>query len=102
MPIREVLKSITIARGPLVEVPGEKDGRGQPRKVASERHELKVGQKFDFTVEELEQIMATDPDAVSNQTVVTIDDDDVDLTKLGESQLAPNQQSGPGTTEDTL
>lgn len=100
MPKREVLKSITLGRGKLVEDATRKDGRGKPFKVHEQRIELTVGQLFDFTEEELRQIESSDPDAVSNKTVVNIDEDSLDLKKLGDSTQMPNQQSGPGVDGD--
>lgn len=98
MPKREVLKSIIIGRGPLVEVPGQKDGRGKPLMVSEQRIVLNIGQVFDFSEDELKYIMDTDPGAVSDKTVVSLDDADVDPRKLGDQTLAPNQSSAPALT----
>ena len=97
MPKREVLKSIIVGRGPLVEVPGEKDGRGKPLMVSEQRIELQIGQVFDFTDEELKHIMATDPSAVSSRTTVDLDasGDDIDPRKTGDETLPANQSSAP-------
>lgn len=98
MPKRTVLKSITLGRGKLVEDKSRKDGRGNFVKVPEQRLELTIGQVFDFTEEELRQVTSVDPDAVSSTMVVNIDDNDVDLKKLGNSTQMPNQQSGPGAS----
>lgn len=75
---REVVGSVTLVR---------EDGK---------RHALTTGQLFDFTEEELKQIEAADPKALSATSIVNLDDanGDVDLTKQDVPQT-PQQNMAP-------
>lgn len=63
MPKREVIQSITLGRG-------------------TERIHLTTGQVFDFTDEELDELMQANPGAISKHTTIDLDAGDVDLKKL--------------------
>ncbi len=91
MPKREVVQSITLGRGiKTVEIDGKKVERPK------ELFKLKPGQVFDFTKEELAEIEAANPNALSKTTTVNLDDGDVDLKKVSPA-LAKNQKSSPAT-----
>lgn len=73
---REVVGSITLVR----------DGK---------RIELTTGQKFDFTKDELEQIEAADPKAVSAKSIVDLDDEASTLKVDDEKPSKANQTKAP-------
>jgi hypothetical protein len=89
MPKREVLQRIILGRG----VKTVTDRKGDKVDVMAERIVLKPGQVFDFTDEELKQIMATSPNAVTSK--VTIDLDSEDAVRQIETTLEPNQAAAP-------
>ena len=73
--MREVVESITLGRG-------------------DKRIKLTTGMKFGFTQEELEQLKASSPNAVSSKTIVDLDSADADLS-LREIVQQPNQKNSP-------
>jgi hypothetical protein len=81
---REVVESVTLVR----------DGK---------RVCLSTGQKFDFTEEEVEQINAASPKALSATSVVDLDTGDADLKKQGDdAPLVPAKKAaGKKAAEST-
>lgn len=75
---REVVGSVTLVR----------DGK---------RHELTTGQKFEFTEEEVQQINAADPKALSATSIVSLDDEASTLKVDDQAPAKPNQTTAPNT-----
>lgn len=61
------------------------------------RHELSTGQKFDFTKEELDQITAADPKALSATSIVSLDDESSTLKVDDAVPAKANQTAAPTT-----
>lgn len=94
MPKREVIQSITIGRGiKTVEVNGKKT------QVCKERHELKPGQLFDFTEEELAEIERDNPNAVSSKITIDLAASEDAALRL-DTKLNSNESSPPAATGD--
>lgn len=74
---REVVGSVTLMR---------EDGK---------RHELTTGQKFDFTEEEVRQINAADPKALSATSIVSLDDEASALKVDDQAPAKANQTAAP-------
>lgn len=89
MPKREVIQSIVLGRG-------------------TERIHLTTGQVFDFTDEELAELNAANPGAISKHTTIDLDAGDVDLKKVGDNDTetkeakskAPKAPKGKAETTD--
>lgn len=75
---REVVASVTLHR----------DGK---------RIELTTGQKYDFTAEELKDIEAADPRALSKTSIVDLDDEASTLKVDDEAAAKANQTNAPTT-----
>lgn len=73
MPKRKVLISVTVARGSVV----TKNSRGGEVHRPAERIDLKPGQIFDFTEDEIADIMAGDPGALAESVEVALTDSTV-------------------------
>lgn len=70
MPKRKVLIGVTIARGIVT----TKNSRGGEISRPAERIDLKPGQVFDFTEDEIDEIESTNPGALSASAEASLDD----------------------------
>ena len=61
------------------------------------RYELTTGQKFKFTEEEIEQINAADPKALSATSIVSLDDEASALKVDDQVPAKANQTAAPTT-----
>ena len=64
------------------------------------RYELTTGQKFKFTEEEIEQINAADPKALSATSIVSLDDE-ASALKVDDQVPAKANQTAAPTTKGT-
>lgn len=70
MPKRKVLIGVTVARGIVT----TKNSRGGEISRPAERIDLKPGQVFDFTDDEIDEIESTNPGALSSSAEANLDD----------------------------
>lgn len=95
MPKREILQTIILGRGTkTIKSPDGKTEQTIPEK----RLELKPGTVFDFTEEELADVMTANPNAVSSKTTIDLDAEDSLAALRTEQTLNSNQTSAPGAT----
>lgn len=100
MPKREVLQTIIIGRGR--EQDG-KDAKGRPVFKMKERIKLVPGQVFDFTDEELAEIVKTSPNAVTSKMTVDLDNpDSVAALNLELGANETNPPAGSGNAGDDI